>query len=78
MKRKAVRLKGRKLIELYRQVYERDRGRCVRCGRGIPEGTPPHHKWHKSLGGGDTMDNLEMLCWFCHGRAHGITVKEAS
>lgn len=60
-KRKAIRLKGRKLIELYRAVYERDGGCCVNCGAAIPEGTIPHHIIHKSLGGEDTMENMEML-----------------
>lgn len=67
---KPTRLKGKKLIALYRQVYERDNGCCVRCGRWIEEGTIPHHRKYKSQGGGDTLDNLEMLCMECHSKEH--------
>ena len=75
-KRKAVRLKGKKLIELYKAVYIRDGGCCVECDTWIPPGTIPHHIVFKSQGGSDIMDNLEMRCPGCHGRAHGINVKE--
>jgi len=61
-KKKPIRLKGKKLHDLYKRVYERDRGRCVKCGYPIPEGTIPHHIIHKSQGGEDTEENLEMLC----------------
>jgi 5-methylcytosine-specific restriction endonuclease McrA len=75
-KRKALRLKGKKLIELYRRVYEKSNGRCVECGTWIPPGTIPHHIIFKSQGGEDTEENLEMRCPVCHGKAHGINVKE--
>jgi 5-methylcytosine-specific restriction endonuclease McrA len=74
-KRKAIRRKGRKLIELYQAVYERDQGRCVNCSRHVEPGTIPHHILFKSQGGGDEMDNLQTLCQICHGRAHGINIK---
>lgn len=69
-KHKPVRLKGKKLIALYRAAYERDGGHCVKCGRWIEPGTIPHHKRHKSQGGSDTMENLETLCMECHAGKH--------
>jgi len=60
-KRKPIRLKGRALRRIYEAVYDRDGGCCVKCGAWIPRGTIPHHIIHKSQGGEDTMDNLEML-----------------
>jgi 5-methylcytosine-specific restriction endonuclease McrA len=68
-KHKPLRLKGKRLIALYEAVYERDGGRC-KCGRFIEPGTPPHHKIHKSQGGEDTMENLEMKCIYCHDEEH--------
>ena len=75
-KRKTLRLKGRKLIELYRAVYERDGGCCVYCGKWIEPGTIPHHKVKKSQGGSDTLDNLEMCCTVCHGKEHHLNIIE--
>jgi len=68
-KHKPTRLKGKKLHALYDQVYMDCDGFC-KCGQWIEPGTPPHHKRHKSLGGGDTYDNLEMLCGKCHANKH--------
>jgi len=75
-KRKAIRLKGQAKIKLYQRVYKRDHGCCVECGAWIPPGTIPHHIIFKSQGGEDTEENLEMRCPVCHGKAHGINVKE--
>ena len=69
-KHKPIRLKGKKKIDLYKQVYERDGGCCVKCGRYVPPGTIPHHKVFKSHGGDDTLENLELLCMDCHRRIH--------
>ena len=69
-KNKPIRLKGKAKIDLYRAVYERDEGRCVRCRAWIEPGTPPHHIVFKSQGGGDTMENLEMLCALHHHNIH--------
>jgi len=69
-KHKPLRLKGKPLRLLYEAVYERDGGRCVKCGRFIKPGTIPHHIIHKSQGGEDTMENLEMSCIYCHDEEH--------
>lgn len=69
-KHKQVRLHGDKLKKLVETIYERDRGCCVNCHRPIEEGTKPHHVIFKSHGGGDTEDNLVMLCGSCHYAVH--------
>lgn len=65
-----VRLHGVALRALCQKVYERDQGLCVFCGRYVPEGSKPHHVLFKSRGGGDTEDNLVMLCYECHCQVH--------
>lgn len=69
-KHKQVRLRGQALKALVETVYERDKGCCVYCGRHVEKGTKPHHVIYKSRGGGDTEDNLVMLCADCHYRVH--------
>ena len=69
-KHKAIRLKGKAKIALYRAVYERDDGRCQRCRAWVPEGTIPHHITFKSQGGSDIESNLALLCPSCHYRIH--------
>jgi len=66
---KSKRLKGKKLIALYRRAYERDGGLC-KCGRFVEPGTPPHHSVFRSQGGGDVLENLETLCLECHSQKH--------
>jgi len=68
---KPIRLKGEKLMNLYREVYKRDNGLCVKCGTFVEPGTIPHHIIFRSQGGSDTLDNLQTLCLVCHGWAHG-------
>jgi len=68
-KQKATRIKGKALAALHEAVYKRDHGRC-KCGKWIEPGTPAHHKIHKSQGGEDTMENLEMKCTACHDNEH--------
>ena len=65
-----VRLHGVALRMLCEKVYERDHGQCIFCGRYVPEGSKPHHVKFKSRGGGDTEDNLVMLCYECHFQVH--------
>jgi len=72
-KQKPVRLKGLALTRLYEQVAERDGWRCVECGCMDKLDRAPHHILPKGRGGGDTIDNLEILCIICHGRKHGLT-----
>ena len=69
-KKKPIRLRGRKLHELYMRVYARDKGKCVVCGKGVPVGVPPHHIVYRSRGGEDVMENLVTLCYNCHRAIH--------
>lgn len=79
-KRKQVRLKGKAMLELVQAVYERDQHKCVNCGRWVEDGHKPHHVCYKSHGGGDTLDNLVLLCPECHYQIHhgknGAEVKD--
>lgn len=50
------------------EVYERDGGLCVLCGR---QGAHIHHIVFRSQGGTDDMENLVTLCGECHDHAHG-------
>ena len=68
---KPIRLKGKKLHDLYNDVYKRDGECCVECHKWIEPGNIPHHIVKKSQGGEDTLENLEMLCIYpCHYRKH--------
>lgn len=58
-------------------VWERDEGRCVRCGAALSASWPGyshHHRQSRSVGP-DRPDNLIMLCGSgttgCHGYIHG-------
>lgn len=72
-KRKPLRLKGKKLYDLYDRVFDRDNYLCVECGSNQLD-RAPHHKIFKSQGGEDTEENLVTLCVKCHGLAHGINI----
>jgi len=69
-KKKLKRLKGKKLHDLYRQAWERDRGICQGCGRYVPEVSPPHHIVYRSRGGEDVLENMVTLCNECHYKVH--------
>lgn len=56
---------GRKRV---RQVFERDRARCVACG--TPDDLSVHHRTPRSEGGDNSLANLELLCWPCHRKEH--------
>ena len=70
-----IRLKGKKLHDLYNLVYDRDGGKCFICGKYIERGTPPHHIKYRSQGGEDVMENLVMLCNECHRKVHDGKIK---
>ena len=70
VKIKPIRLKGKAKIDLFRAVYDRDGECCVKCGKWIPLGVPPHHIIKRSQGGSDVKENLEMLCLGCHYKEH--------
>lgn len=54
--------------ERRKTVYDRDKGRCQRCGVLIPlSKCNIHHKVRRASGGGHSTDNLITLCRDCHG-----------
>jgi 5-methylcytosine-specific restriction endonuclease McrA len=59
-----VRLTQDEYAELRRQVLDRDGWKCRVCGNR-KELTVDHIK-KRSQGGGDTLQNLWVLCNFCH------------
>ena len=65
-----VRLKGVPLKKLVESVYKRDNNCCAVCGRWVENGHKPHHVIPKSHGGGDTLENLVLLCDNCHYEVH--------
>ncbi len=65
-----VRLAGDLLRRLVMQIWDRDDGLCVVCGRWVEEGTKPHHEPPKSQGGQDREEDLFMLCDGCHYERH--------
>ena len=50
------------------EVYKRDEGLCVCCGKPA---VCTHHVIFRSHMGKDTPDNLVCLCDECHRAAHG-------
>jgi hypothetical protein len=50
--------------EVKKAIFERDKYRCVLCGRGIKEGMEIHadHVKAKDLGGEATLENGQTLC----------------
>lgn len=50
-----------------RLVYDRDGGRCRRCGTIVPlDKSHIHHVVRRAAGGGHSLDNLVVLCKDCH------------
>jgi hypothetical protein len=52
--------------QLRHEVYERDGWRCVSCG--TQEALSLDHVWPYSLGGEDTLENLQTMCMPCNSR----------
>jgi hypothetical protein len=50
------------------QILERDKYRCVVCGRGVKDGIDLHvdHVYPKSKGGLATLENGQTLCYECN------------
>lgn len=73
---KRVRLKGKKLYDLYEDVFERDNWKCQgeNCPGYWPLDKAPHHIIFKSQGGPDTEENLITLCMYCHSKKHGVNL----
>jgi hypothetical protein len=74
-KTKQIRLKGKKLTDLFKYVVERD----VVCQNPFCEaGWPldaPHHVKKRSQGGEDKPENLTLPCVVCHRLIHDEWVK---
>lgn len=49
--------------------------KCERCGRDVNDpveiSLDVHHKTYERFGGDERMDDLEVLCRFCHIKHHG-------
>ena len=60
------------LIEIRERARCGEYYRCEECGRGVTEveALSPHHILHRSQGGLDTAENLQMICNICHLRKH--------
>ena len=63
-----IRLDPEAYARLCRQVLERDRWRCQRCGSQW--NLQVHHLELRSQSGDDVEENLITLCNSCHRRAH--------
>jgi len=63
-------LAGRERI---RYLWREQQGRCGGCGQLLREEEEwhIHHRVKRSLGGGDDLDNLELLHANCHRQKHG-------
>ncbi len=65
---KAAETKVRVMPALRWQVFQRDRWKCVSCGRNSHDGAILHvdHIMPRSKGGLDLLDNLQTLCSICN------------
>lgn len=68
-KRKA---RGEFSPETKQAIFERDKGKCVKCKRGNNLEAVPHHVIFKSQGGLGTKRNGVTICRDCHDWAHGL------
>lgn len=60
-------------VSVKRAVYERDRGRCVFCGR---QGDPVAHYVPRSHGGLGIEENIITACCRCHMLMDGTTERK--
>lgn len=72
-------MKGIELQDLRRECWERDGGRCKKCGCYTIYDAP--HSWMLSYHmshivakakGGDSLGNVETLCGDCHRKFHNF------
>jgi len=61
-----------------RRLWKAQHGCCLRCGQAITveSGWHIHHKVWRTHGGGESVDNLEMLHPACHRQVHSSKVPE--
>jgi len=70
-KKQAIELKKR--AELKAQLISEYGAVCATCGaRGDWRGLSLHHKKFLSRLGETQFDNVELLCYPCHSKLHGI------
>ena len=69
-KNKQIRLHGKQMAQLVKEIYERDQHKCAVCGKWVADGHKPHHVVYKSHGGSDVAENLVLLCDDCHYQVH--------
>jgi 5-methylcytosine-specific restriction endonuclease McrA len=55
-----------------KEVFERDKYRCVKCGTHLE--LTIDHKIPRALGGTDDLDNLQTMC-FTHNTSKGTRVE---
>lgn len=70
-----VRLKGKALAKLNSDIYERDGGVCIICGRFVMYGTKFHHE-PCGINKSDEIEKGVVLCNDCHYKRHFVAVKE--
>lgn len=76
--KRAQRAEDAKVYEALRlEIYRRDLGLCRSCGMTVELHTSNifklahlHHIVYRSAGGGDTPENLVILCASCHNDEH--------
>lgn len=73
-KDKRIRLKGKALAKLNSDIYERDGGVCIICGRFVMPGTKFHHEPCGSRKS-DEIEKGVLLCGGCHHQRHFGEVK---
>lgn len=61
---------GKFSTKTMKEIFERDGGRCVRCGTYQNLESKPHHVIFRSQGGPGTVDNGVTVCRPCHDEAH--------
>ena len=75
-----VRLRGKALADLRYHRWMLDMCRCVVCGvrtfwqaryEGDPQAYEMAHIKGRGASGGDTVDNVRVLCSVCHRKEHG-------
>ena len=74
-KQKNIRLRGKALRELCERVWERDKYRCIICGKYIGYGYKPHHVF-QAANKSDEEEKMVTLCNECHYECHhGFNIK---
>lgn len=67
-KREAKRERENNQRSVWMAVSIRDQHKCRCCGRS--DGLHHHHIVYRSKGGGESTDNVLLLCSYCHALVH--------